>query len=198
MSLDFEKIKSNWSTFESLCKKAYGHNLNEISELLDTLGDRICMSPASQRLDQYGAYPGGLVEHALTVTSYMRKLVATYELDIDVKSVLKVGLLHELGKIGDLEEDLFLEQDSKWHQEKLGQMYKYNEDLPKVSIPHLSLYLLQNFGITLTKDEWVAIHLSQGSHLDENRFYVRNEPTLAIILQQAKQFVMSKERGNNE
>ena len=195
MQLEFEKIKTNWNTFESLCKKAYPEQINE---LLEVLGDRICMAPASQRLDQFGAYPGGLVEHALTVTSYMRKLVATYELDLDIKSVLRVGLLHELGKIGDLDEDLFLEQDSKWHQEKLGQMYKYNEDLPKVAIPHLSLYLLQHFGINLTKDEWVSIHLSQGSHLEENRFYVRNEPMLAVVLQQAKQFVISKARVSND
>jgi hypothetical protein len=195
MQLEFDKIKSNWSTFESLCKKAFGP---DIDPLINELGDRICMAPASQRLDQYGAYPGGLVEHALTVTSYMRKLVATYELDIDVKTVLKVGLFHELGKIGDLHEDLFLEQGSKWHQEKLGQMYKYNEDLPKVAIPHLSLFLLQHFGVVLEKDEWVSIHLSQGSHLDENRFYVRNEPMLAVILQQAKQYVMSSTRHNDE
>ena len=43
-----------------------------------------------------------------------------------------------------------------------------------------------HFGITLTNDEWLAIQLAQGSHFEENRFYVGHESTLAMLLQQAK------------
>jgi len=191
MELDFDQIKSNWDTFERLCRKAFENEQDElIGSLLDTLGERILACPASTKLEQGGAYAGGLVEHALTVTSRMRKLAQAHEVTQDVKSILRVGLLHELGKIGGLEEDLFIDQDSNWHREKLGQMYKYNEALPKVAVPHLTLYLLQHFCVQLTRDEWLAIHLSQGSHLDENRFYIRNEPMLAVLLQQAKQAVL--------
>jgi 5-enolpyruvylshikimate-3-phosphate synthase len=98
--------------------------------------------------------------------------------------------LHDLGKVGDLENDFYVEQDSAWHREKLGQFYKYNEDLSKMSITHQTLFLLQHFGVTLTRDEWIAIQLSGGSHFEENRFYVGSEPTLALILQQAKQITV--------
>ncbi|MBK23560.1 MAG: hypothetical protein CME70_06095 [Halobacteriovorax sp.] len=197
--LEFDQIKTNWETFDRLCRKAFETDQADlISELLDNLGERASVCPASTKLDQYGAYPGGLIEHALTVTSRMRKLAAAHEVSIDVKSILRVGLLHELGKIGDLEEDLFVEQDSNWHREKLGQMYKYNEELPKMAVPHLTLFLLQYFCIQLTRDEWLAIHLSQGSHLDENRFYIRNEPLLAVILQQAKQMIILEAKNNDD
>ena len=115
-------------------------------------------------------------------------------LKVPVTSILKVGLFHDLGKVGDLEHDLFVEQDSEWHREKLGQMYKYNECLEKMSVSHRTLFLLQHFGVSLTQEEWVAVQLAQGSHFEENRFYVGSEPTLALILQQAKQMVHHKDK----
>jgi CRISPR/Cas system-associated exonuclease Cas4 (RecB family) len=124
----------------------------------------------------------------------MRKLSQTYQLDLPVESVLKVGLLHDIGKIGDLDNELFIEQDSEWHREKLGQMYKYNENIQKMSVSHRTLFLLQKFNISLTNDEWIAIQLAQGSHFEENRFYVGSEPSLAITLQQSKSIVIHKER----
>ncbi len=187
MKLEFDQVRSNWETYESLCGKAARHGMDD---LLSTLGERLAVCPASPRQSQPGPYPGGLVEHSLRVTSNMRKLATAYETDIDVKSILTVGLLHDLGKVGDLENDFYVEQDSAWHQEKLGQFYKYNEDLSKMSITHQTLFLLQHFGVTLTRDEWIAIQLSGGSHFEENRFYVGSEPTLALILQQAKQITI--------
>ena len=135
-----------------------------------------------------------MIEHALAVTACMRTINKSHGLSVPVSSILKVGLLHDLGKVGGLKEDLFVEQDSEWHREKLGQMYKYNENLEKMSTSHRTLFLLQHFGVCLTQDEWVAIQLAQGSHFEENRFYVGSEPTLAVILQQAKQMVTHRYR----
>ena len=193
-SINFDKVKSNWETYENLCNKAVKHGMGD---LLSALGERLVTAPASSRLDQYGAYPGGLVEHALAVTASMRVINKSHDLKVPVESVLKVGLLHDIGKVGDLSSDLFVEQDSDWHREKLGQMYKYNETLGKMSPSHRSLFLLQHFGIPLSQEEWIAIQLSQGSHFEENRFYVGSEPTLALILQQAKQMVQHKDKNSN-
>lgn len=178
-----EQIKENWEKFDGLCRRLSDSGLNE---LLDALGDRLVMCPASPRLEQYGCYPGGLVDHALKVAGNMRTLRDAYEFDVPLASILKVGLLHDLGKVGDLEKDYFVEQESDWHREKLGQLYKFNENLNKMAVSHRTLWLLQNFGVILTGDEWLAIQLAQGSHFEENRFYVGHEPTLALLLQQAK------------
>ena len=188
-SLPVEKIESNWETFNKLCRRLSDHNLNK---LLDDLGERLVMCPASAKLDQYCAYPGGLIEHSIAVAGTLRTISDSHNLNLSVASILKVSLLHDLGKIGDENSDLFVEQDSSWHREKLGQMYKYNENLGRMSISHRTLWLLQNFGVSLTSDEWLAIQLAQGSHFEENRFYVGNEPTLALALQQAKSMVIHK------
>ena len=189
---NIEKIEKNWTTFEKLCKRLCDNNLNN---LLESLGERIIMCPASSRLDQYNCEPGGMVQHALDTTITMRTLNDTLGYSIDVASILKIGLLHDIGKIGDLESDYFMEQDSEWHREKLGQHYKYNEELQKMSMSHRTLYLLQHFGVCLTSSEWLAIQLAQGPHFEENRFYVHSEPTLALLLQHAKSISIHKQRN---
>jgi len=181
-----EKIQQNWETFDKLCRRLSDHNLNN---LLDSLGERIVMCPASTRLSMGSCYPGGLVQNALGVTATMRKLNDSLDLGVDVSSILKVGLLHQIGKLGDLNGEYYLEQESDWHRERLGEMYKYNEDIQKMSISHRTLFLLQHFGVSLSQEEWIAIQVASGSHFEENRFYVNSEPSLAMLLQMSKKAV---------
>tara|TARA_B100001250_G_C19414790_1_gene620640 strand:- start:67 stop:642 length:576 start_codon:yes stop_codon:yes gene_type:complete len=189
--MDIEKIESNWKTFEKLCKKLSDPN---IDKMIDELGERIVMCPASPKKDQAGCFPGGLVQHSLDVALTMRSINDALNFGLSSTSILKVGLLHDLGKIGSKDKSYFIEQDSDWHREKLGQHYKFNDSLNKMSVSHRTLSLLQSFGIVLTTDEWLAIQLSQGSHFEENRFYVGHEPTLALALQQAKTCSIHKNR----
>ena len=58
-----------------------------------------------------------------------------------------------------------------------------------------TLFLLQHFGVNLTNEEWIAIQISQGTHFEENRFYVGHEPTLAIALGQSKSITIHKLRN---
>ena len=190
--MSIENIEANWKAYEKFCRRLSDDNLNR---LLDDLCERIVMCPATPRTDQYNCEPGGLVKHSLDTTIMMRTLNKSLDFDLPIASVLKVGLLHDLGKVGDLENDYFVEQDSDWHREKLGQHYKYNEDLQKMSTSHRTLYLLQHYGVKLTTDEWLAIQLAQGSHFEENRFYVGDEPSLALLLQLAKRATIHKTRA---
>ena len=189
--MNIEKIESNWKTFEKLCKKLSDPN---IDKMIDELGERIVMCPASPKKDQPGCFPGGLVQHSLDVALTMRSLNDTLGYNLSTAALLKVGLLHDLGKIGSREKSYFIDQDSDWHRDKLGQLYKFNDDLNKMSVSHRTLCLLQSFGAELTTDEWIAIQLSQGSHFEENRFYVGHEPTLALVLQQSKASTIHKNR----
>jgi len=180
---NIENIKSNWDKYESLLSKLSDP---AITKMVETIGERLLMCPASMKNDQYGCYPGGVVEHALDVALTMRKINEAMDMNIQSSSILKVALLHEIGKMGDENIDYFIEQDSDWHVEKLGQHYKYNEKIDKMSISHRTLYLLQKFHIELTREEWVAIKISGGSHFEENRFYVGSETALGILLQKSK------------
>ena len=183
--MDTETIEKNWNKYESLCKRLGDPALEA---LIDQMGERIAVCPFSLRTEFIGCYPGGLVDVSLRVCSAMKKINETLDDDrrVPTPALIKVGLLHDLGKVGDLEQDHFLEQDSDWHREKLGQLYKYNESLPKMTHAHRTLYLLQNFGVTLDSYEWEAIVTSGGMHLEENRFYAGSKNSLAKILTSAR------------
>ena len=187
--MDFDKVESNWKTYESLVGKLSDDNLNT---LVDEVGERLVLCPASTRTDQYGCYPGGLVQHALRVTDAMRKISSALGYDTSTASIIRVGLLHEIGKVGDINNDYFLEQDSDWHREKLGQLYKYNEDLEKMTTSHRTLWLLQHYGVVLTRDEWEAVSCAQGGHLEENKFYAYTNSNLTKLLQAAKALVINE------
>ncbi len=191
--MSIENIESNWKAYEKFCRRLSDDSLNR---LLDDLGERIVMCPATPRTDQYNCEPGGLVKHSLDTTIMMRTLNKALGFDLPTASVLKVGLLHDIGKVGDLESEYFVDQDSDWHREKLGQHYKYNENLQKMSVSHRTLFLLQHYGVTLSTEEWLAIQLAQGSHFEENRFYVGDEPSLALLLQLAKRSTIHKTRAS--
>ena len=178
-----EKMESLWAKYEKILSRFSDENINN---LIETFGERILMCPHSTNQRDFGSYPGGVVEHSLEVASTMKKINESLNLGVSMSSILKVALLHEIGKVGDEDQSLFVTQDSSWHRENLGQNYKYNEKLSKMSVSHRTLYLLQKFNVDLTKDEWVAIQISGGSHFEENRFYVKSEPALAMLLQKSK------------
>lgn len=183
--MDADSIEKNWNKFDSLCKRFDDPGLNS---LLEGLGERLAVCPFSIKTESPGCYPGGLVDVSLRISTAMRKINDTLDESdrLPTSKILKVGLLHDLGKVGDLEQDHFLEQDSSWHREKLGQLYKYNENLPKMSYAHRTLYLLQGSGVVLDQDAWEAILLSGGMHLEENRFYAGTKNTLSKILGAAR------------
>ena len=187
MTTQMENMKAHWEKYTALSEKLKDEN---IDIMLEMLGERVLMCPASQRETEHGSHPGGLVEHSLKVAYAMKSINEALNMGVSTASILKVGLLHEIGKIGDEESSLFVDQDSDWHREKLGQNYKYNENLQKMSVSHRTLYLLQKFGVKLSQDEWIAIQIAPGSHYEENRFYVNAEPAIAILLQKAKSLVI--------
>ena len=96
--------------------------------------------------------------------------------------MITVALFHALGKVGDIDHDLYVKEDSKWHQEKLGQYFKFNENIEKMTVEHRSLWLLNHLGVSLSKDEWLAIMLSSGALADESKFYHSSQPLLSVAL----------------
>ena len=176
-------IKEKWEKYESLCERLGDEN---ISVMIRELGERLIMCPYNRKSDEVCNGPGGLVDFSIRLAHLMRSLNESLGFKISSAKIIKTALLHGVGKIGDLEDAYFVEQESDWHREKLGHLYQINENIRKMSLSHRSLYLLQSFSVTLEQDEWIAIQLSAGPHYDENKFYVNHEPKLAILLQTAK------------
>ena len=184
--MEIEQIQSRYEKFTNLLTKC-GERGNKAKEMCESLGERLILCPASTHESIPGCHPGGLIETSLRVLSRMRDIQKAIPdaSKVSVESVILTGLLHNIGMVGTETVDYLVTQDSDWHR-KQGRLYRYNDDLPKMSVPHRSLYLLQKFVVDLTVEEWTAIALSGGPHREENRFYIGSEPTLSHLLSQAK------------
>lgn len=160
-----------------------------IDTMTEALGERLAECPYASRLQDSGCRPGGLLEASLRIASLAKKQVDALddppELD-EVKGLIRAALLHDLGKLGDVDEVYWVNQDSEWHREKLGELYKIKDGVSKMKVEQRTLYLLQHFGIPLTRPEWTAILLSHSTVSGDNRFYNGYEPIIAVLLQNAK------------
>ena len=81
-----------------------------------------------------------------------------------------VALNHDLGKIGDLENDYYIETDEAW-KNKRGIKFDINPAVYYMAIEDRSLYLLQHYNIRVTPREYVAIKIHDGLYQDGNKSY---------------------------
>ncbi len=161
--------------------------------MMEELGERLLMCPAEPRNDSPGCEPGGLIQQAITVAKGMKRINDTFEMGVSTESILIVGLLHELGKVGNLEDPYFIPEEESWRREKLGAFYKPNEGMSRMTIPERSLYLLQHYGVRLAEDEFMAIRgPSRQPDWVESRLAPTAEPTLTILLRSARDILVRK------
>ena len=177
MDIDTDKVINRFETYSKIFKKYFPCPGAE--NFLQDFGTRLVTCPRGMTLEE-GGYHGALVEFLSSVAIRSKEVSQNV---CSPQSAIRVALVHELGKLGSLENELFIEQDSSWHREKLGQNFKYNDKCEKMSVPHRTLFLLQRYNIDLSHEEWLTILLSQGSHHPELSFYAKTRPLLASVLE---------------
>ena len=184
---DLEKL---WSSYENLTKMT---NSEDLSRFIEKQGQRILECSYSQRTSEPFCGVGGLVEYSLELLKTCKKLNEVLGYQINPVSMIKVCLLSDVGRIGNLHNDRFIICESEWHKEKLGQYFDWNESCPKFNINDMSLWFAQHYNITLTWDEWQAILLSKDFTNEENKFYASHRERLAILINLSKQTVLKNE-----
>lgn len=189
-----EKIKENYDKFEALCSKL-GERTAPVQSMLEKIGDRLALCPASARVEHHSCFPGGLVDHSLRVLQNAYNMMKVYNCSFPRESVVISCLFHDLGKVGDDETDYYIPQKSDWHRDK-GMLYEYNEKLSYMSVPHRSVFLMQKFGVRLSSDEFLAIMLNDGQYVEANKPYAMREPLLSMIVHQADAYSTMWEKHN--
>jgi len=174
MSLTPEEIETNWKRYRGLCEKLGARSASFLA-MLDDIEDRLCLCPASAKTDYHGAFPGGLVDHSLRVLNHLVALNKAYDWKLPKESMIVGALFHDIGKLGmpgnDPGNDFYTEQTDSWRRDKLGEVYKYNNDIPYMTTPDRSVFLLQHYQVKLTVDEWLCVKLNDGFVVPENKPY---------------------------
>jgi hypothetical protein len=123
--------------------------------------------PAAHKKEYHGSFPGGYVDH---VNRVVRAAIDLNELwgafGVDITTYTKEELMfsainHDLGKMGDSENEAYIPQTDQWRKDKLGEDYMFNKKLPFASVPDRTLFLLQQHDISYSFNE--MLKFSQNS-----------------------------------
>ena len=168
---------------------------NIVKMLKGDFGELFFTAPASSRKEYHSSWPGGLVEHSLNVYKNLRKLNQAFDCKFNEESMFIVSLFHDIGKASacDLKNPHYIPSDQEWQLNK-GWMYQYNEK--DVYMPNhvRSMYILQQFEIKLSPEEYTAIYLNDGMYISENKSFALKECKLALYTHIADRLALEQEK----
>ena len=84
------------------------------------------------------------------------------------------ALHHDLGKAGDLEQDHYIPNSSEWHRKNQGKIYTNNPEMNFMTPPDRGIWILNQFGVKLTQNEFIGIKLTDGMYDDGNIQYLKS------------------------
>ena len=176
MSLTKDKIQKNYEKHLKIVETYITDRKDKVLSMIDSFQEEYALAPASGKTWYHNAFPGGYVDHVNRVVEYAVKQMRLYkemggDIDFTEEELVFAALFHDLGKLGDGDKMNYLPQTDKWRQDKLAEMYTNNPELDFMLIPDRSLFVLQKFGIEVTKKEFLAIRLHDGVFDDANKAY---------------------------
>ena len=134
--------------------------------------------------------------------------------NVNKEDAVFVALLHAFGKLGVEDEPYYImhpqfstrfrnrKKKAKAFYETI--LYTVNENLPYMKVSELTLWLLQEQGISLPMDRYLAIKLSEGIFDENNRVYFANSfnskevPKLVSLLVMANWMAIIFEREEED
>lgn len=175
--LSAEQIMENLSKFYSLIDKYItGDRKDKLLDFYKEKEELLAMAPASTKIDHHNCFAGGYVDHVNRVV----EAALVYEKVWDkfgqkknytTEELVFSAINHDLGKLGTIDNPVYIENDSQWHIEKQGALYKYNPKVTHMRISDRSLFYLQQAGIDVTENEYLAIKLHDGLYEEGNKPY---------------------------
>jgi hypothetical protein len=178
MKLTAEQIQENWDEFMSYIDNYISEpRKTTLKNFYEKYAERIMLMPASHKKEYHNAFPGGYIEHVNRVIGAALKLNSVWEeFGVDknytVEELVFSAMNHDLGKMGDNENEAYIPQTDQWRKEKLGEDYTFNNKLEYMSVPDRGLYLLKEHGIDYTKNEFLSIKLHDGLYDEANKPYL--------------------------
>ena len=153
----------------------------------DLLTKKLLYCPCSTKY--HGSYNGGLLDHLLNVVNISGRLAYSLYEELENKEnifeqLMFCSLIHDLGKLGNIENDFYLVNPDKNKRDK--EPFVVNTNL--VSMPHelRTLYWLDLLGINgLKEEELQAICYHAGPYAPGYLEAVRKEHPLLVLLHTA-------------
>ena len=179
MTLSAEQIQANWGIFlDNINTHITGDRKEKLIEFYKKYEERVILMPAAHKKEYHNSFPGGYVEH---VNRVVRCALKQYELwkeegadmsTFTLEELIFSAINHDLGKMGDEENESYIPQTDQWRKDKLGEDYMFNTKVAFASVPDRGLFMLQSHGIVYTFNEMLAIQTHDGLYDEANKKYL--------------------------
>ena len=196
--LSAEQIQANLERFYANIEKFISEpRATKLLALYQSQEELLAFAPASSKASFHNSFSGGYVDHvnrvveaAIKVTTLWSEMGAT--INFSMEELVFAALNHDLGKLGIGGKPRYIPNDSEWHVKNQGANYKPNSELPFLPVQDNSLFILQNEGIQMSINEYIAIKIHDGLYDEGNKPFLisgQNESKLRsclpLILHQA-------------
>ena len=178
MKLTPEQLQDKWNEVIELINDTFeGERRDNILKMYEYFKDRMMFAPASGIVYYHNAFPGGYLCHILNVTRFALKIYRLYEelelhtSEYDEEAIVFCALHHDLGKVGNLEYDYYIPNESEWHRINQGKMYDYDKRLHYMTVTDRAVWLLNQFDIKMNEVEYLALRLTDGMYEKANKDY---------------------------
>ncbi len=196
--LSAEEIQINLTKFYSIIEDNIAEpRKTQLLDLYKGQEEILVLAPASSRAAFHNSFPGGYVDHVVRVVEAAIQLRDLWfrmgaTVNFTQEELVFAALNHDLGKLGMFGKPRYIPNDSEWHVKNQGANYKPNAELPFLPVQDNSLFCLQEAGIQVSVNEYIAIKTHDGLYDDGNKAYLvsgQNESklrsALPLILHQA-------------
>ena len=193
-----QQIEQNWNKLRNIIQDTFeGERLDNLNKMYDHFEDRMCMAPASGKEHFHYAHVGGYVEHVLHIIDYSQQLRSVWEkngatINFTDEELIFAAMHHDLGKVGDLEHDYYVPNESEWHRKNQGAIYTHNKELQHMTVTDRAIFLLGHFKVPMSECEYIGLRLTDGMYEEANKaYYIAYQPerqlrsNIAYILHQA-------------
>ena len=178
--LTAEQILENWNELIRIINSTFsGERKEKILKLFEHFENRMPYTPASHVSWFHNAFRGGYVLHIMNVIEAgkrLKELWSTFGCDIGFtdEELIFACLFHDLGKVGDLDNDFYIPQTSEWHQRVKGEIYTMNPAITYMNSTDRTFWLLWHFDIKCSMNEFLGIRLADGLYEPTNEKYLVN------------------------
>jgi len=196
--LSAEQISANLERFYANIEKFISEpRATKLLALYQSQEELLAFAPASSKASFHNSFSGGYVDHVNRVVEAAIKLTTLWSemgttINFSMEELVFSAINHDLGKLGMFGKPRYIPNDSEWHIKNQGANYKPNAELPFLPVQDNSLFILQNEGIQLTVNEYIAIKIHDGLYDEGNKPFLisgQNESklrtSLPLILHQA-------------
>lgn len=159
---------------------------DETERLFEILGgdEKVMNAPFANTVDTGLAYDGSLVETLLNITTYAVKInqLLPSNKQTDLKSIVKVGLLHHIAKV-----EMYEPNHNSWEINNRGIIYSYTDVEGALRTGERSLWHACSAGIKFDALEFEAMRIMDKNNDDNYSKYYSS--TLSTVIKQANEII---------